>query len=440
MNEEDLTIDAYPTKELFIYFLIKDIPLTRAVIDLVDNSIDGAKRLRGEENFSELNIRLDMSPEQFKIADNCGGIPVEIAQKYAFRFGRPEESAPTPNSIGQFGVGMKRTLFKLGKKFRIESTSANAKFTMNVDIESWQRLKEWEFKFDEVQRFETEIPEEERQTIITVTSLDEVVADNFKLPNFITRVSKEIADAQQESMSRGLTITVNGIPLKYQPSELNESAIIKPVFRELIFREETNTPVRVKIYAGIVAKGNPSEAGWYILCNGRLVAKADQTIITGWGEGEETTIPKYNNAFARFKGFVYFDCDNAKFLPWNTTKTGVDVDSVLYKVVRSEMITIMRSVLDFLNAVANERGYETQPLEEAIEQSKPVKVSSITNTNLTLFVDQGVVRKNITPTKRTISYSKPNSEVETVRKALKVNSLREVGEKTFEYYLEECED
>jgi hypothetical protein len=34
-------IDASPTKELFIYMLVRDISLSRAIIDLVDNSVVG---------------------------------------------------------------------------------------------------------------------------------------------------------------------------------------------------------------------------------------------------------------------------------------------------------------------------------------------------------------------------------------------------------------
>ncbi|MGH9433064.1 MAG: hypothetical protein ACRD3T_16150, partial [Terriglobia bacterium] len=44
-NQQAL-INASPTKEFFISMLTRDIPLTRAIIDLVDNSVDGARRLR----------------------------------------------------------------------------------------------------------------------------------------------------------------------------------------------------------------------------------------------------------------------------------------------------------------------------------------------------------------------------------------------------------
>jgi hypothetical protein len=38
-------IDAEPTKAFFIDMLTRDIPLDQAILDLVDNCVDGAKAL-----------------------------------------------------------------------------------------------------------------------------------------------------------------------------------------------------------------------------------------------------------------------------------------------------------------------------------------------------------------------------------------------------------
>src|ERR1700721_1934299 len=102
-------INASPTKEFFIYMITRDIPLTRAILDLVDNSVDGARRMRADGNFEGLWVRVELDKEHFKVVDNCGGIPVDVARSYAFRFGRPKNAPPTHGSVGQFGVGMKRT-------------------------------------------------------------------------------------------------------------------------------------------------------------------------------------------------------------------------------------------------------------------------------------------------------------------------------------------
>jgi hypothetical protein len=87
-------VDALPTKDLFVDFLTKDLTLSRAITDLVDNSVDGARRLRPNGSLNDLYVRLKVSAEEFEITANCGGIPLDLAQHYAFRFGGPPKWSP----------------------------------------------------------------------------------------------------------------------------------------------------------------------------------------------------------------------------------------------------------------------------------------------------------------------------------------------------------
>ena len=97
----------------------KDIALEQAVLDLVDNCVDGAKRqpLKGARPFEGRKVEIIFNADAFHIWDNCGGFDRKTAREYAFRFGRPKGKNLTPHSIGQFGVGMKRALFKFGDRF-----------------------------------------------------------------------------------------------------------------------------------------------------------------------------------------------------------------------------------------------------------------------------------------------------------------------------------
>ena len=120
-KQDRYVIQAYPEKGFYIHNLTKDIELIRAILDLVDNSVDGARRLRPDGDFNGLLISITVDANHFEIADNCGGMPADMARTYAFHFGRPQGMPTTAHSVGQFGVGMKRALFKLGNDFRIES-------------------------------------------------------------------------------------------------------------------------------------------------------------------------------------------------------------------------------------------------------------------------------------------------------------------------------
>ena len=130
-------INAAPTKTFFIEMLVRDIALEQAVLDLVDNCIDGAKRLDGGD-FQGRKIKIDINSERFRIVDNCGGFDKSLAKDYAFRFGRPPETPTTPNSIGQFGVGMKRALFKFGRHFIVRSATSSDLWAIDVDVEKWE--------------------------------------------------------------------------------------------------------------------------------------------------------------------------------------------------------------------------------------------------------------------------------------------------------------
>jgi hypothetical protein len=129
-DRQNGSIDVSPTKDLFITMLVKDIDLIDAIVDMVDNCVDGARRIRGKEDYEGLWVRIDVAGDHFTIDDNCGGIPVDVARRYAFKFGRPEGAEPTPHSVGRFGIGMKRALFKLGRQFSIESTAKSSHFSL----------------------------------------------------------------------------------------------------------------------------------------------------------------------------------------------------------------------------------------------------------------------------------------------------------------------
>lgn len=432
-------VNASPTKEFFISMLVKDIPLIRSILDLVDNSVDGARREKGEGPYNDLWVRIELDENHFKIADNCGGMSIDQARYYAFRFGRPEGAEATPHSVGQFGVGMKRALFKLGKHFTVESTKSDQSFLIDIEVDEWKRQRDWAFDF---RRKEDDLSQQQTKgrigTFITVTNLHDGVADAFRLENFETRLINEIQAAHQVSIDKGLAITLNGIPLKYSPAQLLSSQEIKPAYKLLPFRGNNEALVTVKIYCGI-AKSDPSSGGWYLFCNGRLILEADQSVITGWGEGNGKTIPKYHNQYARFRGYVFFDSDDASRLPWNTTKTGVDTDSPLYRAVRLHMLTQTRPVIDFLNKLAEERTAEQKPLQGAIDAAPTVALAQVKATPT--FVVR--VKQKTSPTKPTIghvAYSRPLEQLERVKERLGVTSNREVGEKTFNYfYLREVE-
>jgi hypothetical protein len=438
-DPNNTTINATPTKDFFISMLIKDIGTTRAIIDLVDNCVDGARRLRPSGNYTGLTIDIQIAKDYFQISDNCGGMSLDLARKYAFRFGRPAKMAATPYSIGQFGVGMKRALFKLGKKFRVESATRTSRFVIEEDVEKWKEKEEWEFDFKELTLLTNRAPLSETGTTIKVSPLHPTIAESFSLEAFRARLAIELAEAHAQNTAKGLGIAFNGTALHHHKLVLLQSERLKPAHRRSIFRAEKRR-IDVRLYAGI-SESDPSAAGWYVFCNGRLVLSADQTNVTGWGETRGETVPKYHNQFARFRGYAFFDSRDASLLPWNTTKTGVDSDSPRYRATRLEMVKLTRPVIDFLNRLDAEKGPEItddKPLESAVKAAKLTELKDIVPRPVFLAPKQAIVKTE--PQVGRIQYWKPLKEIRSVQKALRVRTLTAVGLKTFDYFHKrECE-
>lgn len=431
-HEDPSVIDVQPTKSLFVDMLTRDIGLGRAVLDLVDNSIDGARRLRPEKDadFDGLQIDIELDANQFRIQDNCGGIPIDLARKYAFRIGRPPGMTATPNSVGQFGVGMKRALFKFGRIFEVNSKTANEAFDLRVNVDQWVTDdKSWKFKFDSTEAGLDNAPDN-CGTTITVTGLREDVATTFGQDYFRIQLTREIQSAEQEYIDRGLRITVNQKTLIATPWQLAVGSGMQPANDQFEISAPGQEPVHVRIFAG-TAESSPQQAGWYVFCNGRMVLEGDQSSATGWSSLGPTDVPKYHNQFARFRGFVFFDCKDARRLPWNTTKTGVDTDSAIFQSVRLRMIDAMRPVITFLNDLDAERENpeDEQPLTTAVSKAALMPLKALTSTSAFKRPDKAIPKG---PPLVGITFKRPQDRVDALQQALGVTSRKQTGEMAFD--------
>src|SRR5579872_6705487 len=88
------TVWGGPTKRFFVSMLTRDIQLSDALLDLIDNCVDGATRqLKGKVNkanaYDGYEARLNLTAKSFDISDNCGGIPRDAIDD-AFLLGRPK--------------------------------------------------------------------------------------------------------------------------------------------------------------------------------------------------------------------------------------------------------------------------------------------------------------------------------------------------------------
>ena len=347
MSERDRTkASAHPTKSFFVRMITRDITLEDCILDLIDNSIDGALSQKGSPplglqanvDLSDFHVRLDVEENGFSITDDCGGMTLDAAIDYAFSFGRPDDVETDDFSIGVYGIGMKRAVFKLGRKIEIVSTyvedEAPASFRVPIDVDEWLAKggAEWDFDIEPAEGLA------EPGVRISVEDLTEQTRDAFASPVFVRNLRRTIARDYTLHLARGLDIVVNGEEARGIPIEFRQGDEFQPL--RLEYEDDADgTPVKVEILAGMAAPPPDDVApddqakgeerfGWYVACNGRVVVAGDKTRLTGWGvEGQ----PTWHRQYAGFLGMMLFTSADAAALPLTTTKRSVDSSSGVYR-------------------------------------------------------------------------------------------------------------
>ena len=321
-------INMAPTKDFFINTLVKDIDLIDAILDLIDNSIDNHIR----NNYSEKKkIIIQMSEETFIIEDNCGGIPKKEVYDHIFRLGKSSEDGN--RTIGVYGIGLKRALFKMGTNILIESDDGNDYFSIIIN-EDWIRDEEkWGLEFHEERESEGN-----PYLKITISDLYPNISEEMGTTTFENELLRRIQNTYSIFISERVDIEVNSIEAEsFDFLFLNDSNNFSP------FHKFYNVDdVSAEIFAGFtpIERRETPAYGWYVFCNDRLILRNDTSSRTGWGGyGERQYHYPEDN---RFLGLIFFRSDNPKSLPWQTTKNNVHFDSRIYKSMKVEMTRITK--------------------------------------------------------------------------------------------------
>lgn len=434
--------EASPTKQFFVSMLTRDIDLADAILDLLDNCLDGALRLANGQpvNYANHFVKIKLSASQFWIEDNCGGIPREVAKNYAFKMGRePDDDRDSETeTIGMYGVGMKRAIFKMGRDALVRTRHGADTFEVPI-TSAWLDAKGWDpLPINEP----TEASEKlnEPGTVICINELYEGVSRHFANEAFENVVRTAISEHFTMFLQWGLKV------------ELNDKSV-DPVRVEVLVssREDGPAPfvfqktiddVLVSIAVGINtgrSLGNDEDddsgferdrssatAGWTVLCNDRAVIVGDKNRLTGWGDG----IPLYHPQFSVITGIIEFRSKRAEKLPVTTTKRALDTSSNVWLESLVKMKEGMRVWISYTNQWKNHpRSDQTsfwddaQPLPlsgaiAAVIERKGVKKSEV---HIEYNPQKAKVLpepEGITPTTRRVVFARPIEEIRLVSKLL----------------------
>lgn len=216
-----------PTKEFFVEMLTRDIELNDAILDLLDNCLDGVVRscaskdkLRTADFYASYCANITISPTEFSITDNCGGIPRDTAENYAFRMGRVPTTQTDHPTIGIYGIGMKRAIFKIGRAATVFTQNLGKKYSVSIPAE-WADTPDWDFPISENPQ---DNPLDTDGTKIYVSALNPSIAELWSTDGNISAFVEALKKAIQESYSliiqKGFTIKINDQVVTANPVEL----------------------------------------------------------------------------------------------------------------------------------------------------------------------------------------------------------------------------
>lgn len=441
--EDKFKVIADPAKSFFVSMLIKDITLRDAIGDLVDNAVDAIKKdASDKDDLSQYRIDIVINKEEFSISDNGSGLDVETARTYAFNFGHAKEHKLMPNSIGQFGIGMKRAFFKIGSEIEVHSVTKNSAFDIDINVDEWiKEEREWSFRFREESLAENTPQEGSTGLKIIIKNLSQDARSNFDQGKFREGLIKEITLEQLINIEKGLKIVINGQTLNKTDIGLISNDTLKPSIYE-----EDRGDLKIKIMAGI-STADEDAGGWYIFCNDRLILAKDKSANTVWtGRGGDGAA-LWHSQYHRFRGYAFLEAEESSKLPWNTTKTGMDMDSPDYQKIRSIMINMTKEVMQLMNNLKEEKekgnAEENQTLNNEVNRATLEDIVSVASLravsvekNRKFLFPKNLFNKVKDSENTTVSYRVPTVKFREVKTLIGVRSAAEVGRATFDYFVE----
>lgn len=362
--------------------LTKDIELEDAVLDLLDNCVDGALRSAStrtnvERPYEGYFAKLSFSGTTFSITDNCGGISNDVRDS-AFRLGRPPGDKTDENlaTVGTYGIGMKRAIFKMGYDARIHSHTGHSGFSVHISRDWMTTEDRWKIP---VKAFSSE---SSPGTTITVTDLRPEIAAAFDGPaSFPDSFKSRVSQYYSVLIEKGFQVLIDTKPVPAMPLSLRstdfEADANKSGLAPYIYQSDKDG-VQVEVMVGFFAPfdsdpdedptaGRAEEAGWTIVCNDRVVVYKDKTILTGWGDGA----PNYHPQFRQIAGLVTFTSAEPAKLPLTTTKRGINAQNPIFLEVRKRMRDGLKLFTGFTNSL---KKFDTKRRDELFRTAVPIEI------------------------------------------------------------------
>jgi hypothetical protein len=422
----------------------RDISLEDCILDLIDNSIDSLLRTQGIDIEAEVltpqpnlhgrrrgRVEVRYSEDEFHISDNCGGISRKDAEDDVFCFGHGDGTAK--GRLGVYGIGLKRAIFKIGDFIEVLSRTTEDSFKVTIDVPQWAakdtKLSDWTFPLAPLDAVTTK---GRAGTAITITDLHSTVKARISDGKLDSTLRTSVAQTYSVFLKDLVDVIINGKPVEQRDLPFGGSTEVEPGSDRFDFEG-----VKIALFATLAPKDKRVQetAGWYVLCNGRVVVNADKTELTGWGTG---VLPAYHSKYRGFVGIALFASDSPLLLPWTTSKRGLNREALVYQQARNRMAALSRPVIKFLNEMYPSELAEA-PAQRGVAESVTQRDfrTLLTNPSRQFEATVKTVRKRTTR----VQYDVELKDLDRVRKVLRRPSMSasSIGKHTFDHFLKtEC--
>jgi hypothetical protein len=363
--------------------LTKDITTLECIFDLIDNCIDAARdtmldnpgttfdRYGLPASYQGYSISLHFGSDWIAIFDNALGIDENTL---ANRTLRPGTESAHKFGIGRFGIGLKRALMKLGKRYHISTDTG-------------QQASRVEFRREQLGG-EQLLGQRKRsrgkaKTLIFLSELESMVTHEISSTNWKETALKELSRRYGLFASKGLAIFVNGARVPPFGPGIRDTG---PVSHQTEADEIDG--VRIFVDAGMhadyrisdegdydksVNKNLTDQYGWYFVCNDRIVEVATHRKSLGW-------TATWHQEYYGFVGWVRFvseDLSGNGDLPWDTKKTSVNPYSPKFLRIASKLQTFAENYKRE-NKAARPKENGTPPATSNLNRQKPPTTQSPT--------------------------------------------------------------
>ncbi len=245
-----------------------------ALAEFVDNSLQSylthrrdLESLHGADFKLRVDIEIvDSDLSRIIVRDNAAGIAAKNYQR-AFR---PAEAPPDRTGLSEFGMGMKSAACWFGALWRVRTKALGESEVATIDVNVKDIISSGK---EHIHVKREPAPRDQHFTELTIESLHQVPRTRG-----IHKIRTHLADIYRVFLRRGvMELRLNGEPISFiDRTVLSHARYDAPkgapevTWRKEI-RFETKTGARVSGFAGLLAIGKSSDAGFALFRRDRLI-------------------------------------------------------------------------------------------------------------------------------------------------------------------------